>query len=359
MNGNSSKVYNEEVINEDSKEEKKSGSAVQVAYKVGAGIANSVLVMLGVGLLCETIGKFIGWPAFVGIGTIAKSMLAPAVGAGIAYQLGGNTLVIFSAMVASAVGANAVQFTQAGLVFVSGQPISATLAGLIAVFAGKAVTGKTKLDMMAIPLTAVVVGGISGLGLAAVTTPLLNSLSADIAYTITISPIIGSSLVSLAWSLLLMTPASSAAIAIALKLDPVSSAAALIGCTVQFVGFTIMSFRENDAGANIAQGLITPKVQFPNIIKNPKLVIPTFIASIVCAPVATMLLNFSCSYELAGLGLNSLIAPLNILANQGVKGILIYICTGIILPILIIMPIYFSMKKVEAIKDGDMRMEIQ
>lgn len=359
MNGNSSKVYNEEVINKDSKEEKKSESAVQVAYKVGAGIANSVLVMLGVGLLCETIGKFIGWPAFVGIGTIAKSMLAPAVGAGIAYQLGGNTLVIFSAMVASAVGANAVQFTQAGLVFVSGQPISATLAGLIAVFAGKAVTGKTKLDMMAIPLTAVVVGGISGLGLAAVTTPLLNSLSADIAYTITISPIIGSSLVSLAWSLLLMTPASSAAIAIALKLDPVSSAAALIGCTVQFVGFTIMSFRENDAGANIAQGLITPKVQFPNIIKNPKLVIPTFIASIVCAPVATMLLNFSCSYELAGLGLNSLIAPLNILANQGVKGILIYICTGIILPILIIMPIYFSMKKVEAIKDGDMRMEIQ
>lgn len=352
-------VYNETVINENSKEERKSSATLQAAYKVGAGIANSVLVMLGVGLLCETIGKFIGWPAFVGIGTIAKSMLAPAIGAGIAYQLGGNTLVIFSAMVASAVGANAVQFTQAGLVFVSGQPISATLAGLIAVFAGKAVTGKTKLDMMAIPLTAVVVGGIAGLGLAAVTTPLLNYLSASIAHSITISPLIGSALVSLAWSILLMTPASSAAIAIALKLDPVSSAAALIGCTVQFIGFTIMSFRENDTGANIAQGLITPKVQFPNIIKNPKLVIPTFIASIVCAPVATMLFNFSCSYELAGLGLNSLIAPLNIFANQGIKGILIYAFTGILLPVLIIMPIYFSMKKANAIKDGDMKMEIQ
>lgn len=356
---NSAKVYNEEkVINENSKKEKNE-SAVQVAYKVGAGIANSVLVMLGVGLLCETVGKFIGWPAFIGIGTIAKSMLAPAIGAGIAYQLGGNTLVIFSAMVASAVGANAVHFTEAGLIFVSGQPISATLAGIIAVFAGKAVAGKTKLDMMAIPLTAVVVGGIAGLGLAAVTTPLLNSLSANIAYTITLSPLIGSALISLAWSILLMTPASSAAIAIALKLDPVSSAAALIGCTVQFVGFTVMSFRENDAGANIAQGLITPKVQFPNIIKNPKLVIPTFIASVVCAPVATMLFKFSCSYELAGLGLNSLIAPLNILATQGIKGILIFVLTGIVLPIAIIMPIHFSMKKAKAIKDGDMTLEIQ
>lgn len=356
---NSTEVYNEKVINEISKKKKNDGAMIDAAYKVGAGIANSVLVMLGVGLLCETIGKFIGWPAFVGIGTIAKSMLAPAIGAGIAYQLGGNTLVIFSAMIASAVGANAVQFTQAGLIFVSGQPISATLAGLVAVFAGKAVTGRTKLDMMAIPLTSVVVGGIAGLGLAAVTTPLLNWLSASIAHSITISPLIGSALVSLAWSILLMTPASSAAIAIALKLDPVSSAAALIGCTVQFVGFTIMSFKENDAGANIAQGLITPKVQFPNIIKNPKLIIPTFIASMICAPVATMLFKFSCSYELAGLGLNSLIAPLNISATQGIKGILAYVFTGIILPILIIMPIYYSMKKAKAIKDGDMRMKIQ
>ena len=352
-------LHEKEVKEVISQEEKKSGAAIEAAYKVGAGIANSVLVMLGVGLLCETIGKFIGWPAFVGIGTIAKSMLAPAIGAGIAYQLGGNTLIIFSAMIASAVGANAVQFTQGGLLFVSGQPISATLAGLIAVFVGKAVAGKTKLDMMAIPLAAVVVGGVAGLGLAAVTTPMLNWLSAQIAYTITISPILGSSLVSLAWSILLMTPASSAAIAIALKLDPVSSAAALIGCTVQFVGFTVMSFRENEAGANIAQGLITPKVQFPNIIKNPKLVIPTFVASIICAPVATMIFKFSSSYELAGLGLNSLIAPLNILANQGITGILIYIFTGIILPILIVMPIYYFMKKAKGIKDGDMKLKVQ
>lgn len=167
--------------------------------------------MLGIGLLCETIGKFINCPAFVGIGTIAKAMLAPAIGAGIAYHLGGNTLIIFSAMIAASVGGNAAHVTSSCIVFVSGQPISAVIASIIAVIVGKKVTGKTRLDMMAIPFSA-----------------------------------------------------------------------ALICCTVQFVGFTIMSFRENEAGANIAQGLITPKVQFPNIIKNPKLVIPTFIASMVC-----------------------------------------------------------------------------
>ncbi|MDF2504100.1 PTS sugar transporter subunit IIC [Clostridium sp.] len=340
-------------------EDKKKESKKDIAYKVAAGIANAILVMLGIGLLCETIGKFIHWQAFIGIGTIAKSMLAPAIGAGVAYQLGGNTLIIFSAMIAATVGGNAVHFTPAGLTFVSGQPISAVVASLIAVYVGKAVSGKTKLDMMAIPFAAVVVGGVAGLGLAAVTTPALNWLSAQIAYSINISPLIGSAIVSLSWSILLMSPASSAAIAIALKLDPVSSAAALIGCTVQFVGFTIMSFKENDAGANIAQGLVTPKVQFPNIIKNPKLVIPTFLASLICAPIAIVLFKFSATYELAGLGLNSLIAPLNITANQGIRGLSIYILTGIILPSAIIMPIYFAMKKSGLIKDGDMHMKIQ
>lgn len=348
-------MIDKEKCNENEQEE----SLKDKAYKVGAGIANSVLVMLGIGLLCETIGKFIHWQAFIGIGTIAKSMLAPSIGAGVAYQLGGNTLVIFSAMIAATVGANAVHFTPAGVIFVSGQPISAVIASLIAVYVGKKVAGKTRLDMMAIPFAAVVVGGIAGLGLAAVTTPALNWLSAKIAYSVKVSPFIGSSLVSLAWSILLMTPASSAAIAIALKLDPVSSAAALIGCTVQFVAFTVMSFRENEAGANIAQGLITPKVQFPNIIKNPKLVIPSFIASIICAPIATVLFKFSSSYELAGLGLNSLIAPLNIIATQGIKGILIYVLVGIVLPTAIVLPIYFTMKKSGLIKSGDMHMEIQ
>lgn len=347
-------AYEEEYL-----DDKNKNSVKELASKAAAGIANSILVMLGIGLLCETLGKFMHWQAFIGIGTVAKSMLAPAIGAGIAYQLGGNTLIIFSAMIASTIGANAAHITTQGVILVPGQPISAVLAALIAVFVGKAVTGKTKLDMMAIPFSAVVVGGVAGLGLAAVTTPLLNSLSAHIAQSVKVSPFIGSALVSLAWSVLLMSPASSAAIAIALKLDPISSAAALIGCTVQFVAFTIMSFRENDYGANIAQSLITPKVQFPNIVKNPRLIIPSFIAALVCAPIATVLFKFSSSYEVAGLGLNSLIAPLNIASSQGMKGILVFVFTGILLPSIIVMPIYFTMKKSGLIKSGDMHMDIQ
>lgn len=329
-------------------------------YKASQGLANAVLVTLGIGLLIQSIGTFTGWSGFNTIGTSAQLMLAPAIGAGIAYQLGGNTLVIFSAMVCSTIGANAIRIApDGGVTLLTGQPISAVLAAVIATWVGKRVMGKTKLDMMAIPFAAIFVGGISGVFLAAITTPLLQWLSAEIATSVKGSPLVGAVIISLVWSIFLMSPASSAAIAIALQLDPVSSAAALIGCTAQFAGFTAMSLKQNDIGANIAQSLITPKVQFPNLVKNPRLAIPPFISAMICAPIATMLFNFQVPFKLAGLGLNSLIAPINIMANQGVMVLLIFIAVGVVLPIIISLAIYHGLKVVGWVKKGDLRLVVQ
>ncbi|MGX7328484.1 PTS transporter subunit IIC [Enterococcus bulliens] len=344
-------------------------------YKVSAGISNAVLVTLGIGLLFETIGKFTGITEITQIGTLAKLLLAPAFGAGIAYQLGTNTLVVFSSMIASTVGANSVFFTQGtiesititghavaqaagGGIFTTGQPISAVLAGLIAALVGKWLTGKTPLDMILVPFGSLLVGGVSGVLLAYITTPLLLELSQMIASTVNYSPVFGSMAVALAWSILLMTPASSAALAIALQLDPVSSAAALIGCTCQFVGFTVMSFQENKIGANIAQGLITPKVQFANLTLHPQMVIPPFVAAIICAPIATVGFQFQTSFELAGLGLNSLIAPLNLWATDP-RSFVIYLIVGILLPAIITYGLYFVMVRMGSAKRGYLKIEVQ
>lgn len=64
---------------------KKNGVMIDVVYKVGVGIVNLVLVMFGVGFLCEIIGKFIGWYVFVGIGIIVKLMFVFVIGVGIVY----------------------------------------------------------------------------------------------------------------------------------------------------------------------------------------------------------------------------------------------------------------------------------
>lgn len=347
----------------------------EYVYRVSAGVSNAVLVMLGIGLLCETLANFVGWTAFHQIGTIAKILLAPAFGAAVAYQLKSNTLVLFSAMVASTVGSNSIFFINNTVpattatshavvqpigsgIITTGQPISAVLAALVAVLIGNWLTGKTPLDMVLVPFISVAIGGIVGLGLASVTTPALLAISKFMATSITISPLLGSSVIALAWSVLLMTPASSAALAIALTLDPVSSAAALIGCTSQFVGFTVMSWRENKIGANLAQGLITPKVQFANLTLHPQLVIPPFVAAIICAPIATVGFGFKTSYELAGIGLNSLIAPLNIL-SKSTSDFFVYLLIGVVLPAIISYVGFTIMQKMGKAQKGWLTIELQ
>lgn len=370
------KMHNQsEATTKETEKETEKVTIKEYVYRVSAGVSNAVLVSLGVGLLLETLATFLHWDQLYHIGTIAKLMLAPALGAGIAFQLGTNTLVLFSAMFAATVGANAVFFTDAAVsgttatgynltqavgsgVISTGQPISAVLAGLIAALVGKWLTGKTPLDMVLVPFGSVFVGGVLGVWLASVTTPFLVNVSHFMAQSVKISPIFGSIVISVLWSILLMTPASSAALAIALQLDPVSSAAALIGCTAQFVGFTVMSWRENKLGANIAQGLITPKVQFPNLTLHPQMVIPPFIASAICAPLATVAFDFRTNYQLAGLGLNSLIAPLNLLSTN-MRGFVVYLVIGVVMPAVISFVGYQVLKKMGKVKQGYLTIELQ
>ena len=92
--------------------------------------------------------------------------------------------------------------------FSTGQPVSAVAAALIAALVGKYLTGKTPLDMVLVPFGATTAGTISGLGLAAVTTPLLLDISRFIEQSMHVNPVLGSVCVSLAWALFLMSPAS-------------------------------------------------------------------------------------------------------------------------------------------------------
>lgn len=343
-------------------------------YKVSAGVSNAILVMLGIGLLIESIANFVHWPALHMVGTMAKIMLAPAFGAAIAMQLRTNSLVMFSSMIAATVGSNAVFFTDAATkgttatghallqaagsgVFTTGQPISAVAAGLVAALVGKYLTGKTPLDMMLVPLAATLVGGITGLGLAAVTTPALLAVSAFLANSIQVNPLVGSMVISLTWSLFLMTPASSAALSIALMLDPMSSAAALVGTTAQFVGFTVMSWRENNLGANIAQGVLTPKIQFPNLLLHPQMALPPFVAAVVAAPIAIMGFGFRANYELGGLGLNSFIAPITF-ASKNMHMFWVYMGTCVLLPAVITFAVHKGMLAIGWAKRNVLHVEV-
>ncbi|KIU20105.1 MULTISPECIES: PTS transporter subunit IIC [Weissella] len=349
-------------------------TAKEYVYLVSQGISNTILAVLGMGLLLNTLGTSLHWQALTEVGLLAQRLLAPALGMAIASMLETTTLVTGATMIASTVGANSIYFTSSALahtttatgwvapqlagapVMTAGQPVSAVLAGLLAALLGKWLTGKTPLDMVLVPLAVSFAGSVVGLGLASVTTPALNWVSEHLAATMQVNPVLGAMVVSVAWFLFLMTPASSAALAIAVQLDPMSAGAALIGTTVGFVAFTAMSFNQNNIGANIAQTVVTPKVQFANILKRPVLAVGPAVIAMVMAAVAVVGFDFKVPFAIAGLGLNSLIAPLWLMAhNLDALGVLLLF--GVVLPAALSWGYYRFLKTVGQTRQYDLRLQ--
>ncbi|MGG2063688.1 PTS transporter subunit IIC [Bacillus sp. S14(2024)] len=323
-------------------------------FKGSAGIAQGIFVSLGIGLLIENIGRIADIPMLITIGVVAKSLMAPAIGAGIAFMLGSNGLVIFSAMVAGAIGARSISITAAGLMIKTGEPIGALLTATLAVYIGKRLSGKTAVDMMLVPFAAILGSGLVGIWLSQNISPVLHAVGAFIKDSSAGSPFIASVVLAVAWGLLLISPASSAALAIALSLDGVAGGAALAGCVAQFIGFAVISAKENNLGGILAQALCTPKVQLPNITKNPMILVPTVVASAIVGPVSALVFQMTAGKEIAGLGLSSLIAPINLISSKGLSVVPAMVITYIIIPVAVSYILYMILKKAGRIKPGDM-----
>lgn len=350
----------------------------ELVYNTSAAVSNAILVTLGMGLLLQTIAGFINWAPMVQMGAITKIMLPAAFGAAVASQMKTNTMVMFSAMAASTVGANAVFFSSSAVqgvtatgyagsqaagsaIITTGQPISAVLAAVIAVVFGKWLSGKTPLDMVIVPAATTIVGTVSGYYLAMITTPALVAVGQFIAASVAISPIIGTAVVAMVFGVLTMTPASAAALAVAIGAtgvtSPEAAGAILIGTTAVFVGFPAMSFHENKIGATIAQGIVTPKIQFPNLTENPALIIPPMVGAAIAAPIATMVFHVTAPFAMAGIGFNSFIVPLA-LAGSNPIAFAAYMVIGVAIPMVVSFVGYRLMRKMGWAKPNQLHLEM-
>lgn len=350
----------------------------ELVYNTSAAVSNAILVTLGMGLLLQTIAGFINWAPMVQMAAITKIMLPAAFGAAVASQMKTNTMVMFSAMAASTVGANAVFFSSSAVqgvtatgyagsqaagsaIITTGQPISAVLAAVIAVVFGKWLSGKTPLDMVIVPAATTIVGTVSGYYLAMITTPALVAVGQFIAASVAISPIIGTAVVAMVFGALTMTPASAAALAVAIGAtgvtSPEAAGAILIGTTAVFVGFPAMSFHENKIGATIAQGIVTPKIQFPNLTENPALIIPPMVGAAIAAPIATMVFHVTAPFAMAGIGFNSFIVPLA-LAGSNPIAFAAYMVIGVAIPMVVSFVGYRLMRKMGWAKPNQLHLEM-
>lgn len=249
-------------------------------------ILNQVGILIGSTFLTDVV-----WPA-------AQAMTGPAIAVAVGYALNAPPLVLFALTIGGYIG-NA-----------QGGPAGAFIAALVAAEFGKAVSGETKVDILLTPFVTMIVGSF----VAAVIGPPIGNfmtwLGSLIMWATEQQPILMGMVIATIVGIVLTLPISSAALCIMLNLSGPAAGAAIVGCCCQMVGFAVQSFKENGIGGLAAQGLGTSMIQMPNIIRNPRIWIPTIVASALIGPLATTILPIECTAVAAGMGTCGLVGQI-------------------------------------------------
>lgn len=338
------------------------------------GMAQGLFVTLIAGTIVKQFGIWIGANTFgnflVTAGTIASFLMGAGIGAGIASHLKAPKLVIFSCMVAGMIGAFSDKFlggtwiTEGLAVIVRspGNPISAYICALAACEVGKFISGKTKLDILLVPLSVILVT----IGATYICIPfvkLIDLISKGITIATSAQPILMGIIIAVVVGVLLTMPTSSAAICIALGLGGIAGGAAVVGCACHMVGFAVQSFRENKFSGLISQGLGTSMLQIPNIFKKPIIIVPPIIASAIAGPLATSVFMLQCSPAGSGMGtcgFVGIITTIEASLNAGLPSWKIGLGIAMlffVVPIVVCVLVSELMRKFNLIKFGDMALD--
>ncbi len=346
-----------------------------------SGMAQGLFVTLIAGTILAQIAGWInkiGEGNYIGntllyIANIAKSLMGAGIGVGIAHALGKNKLLVFSAAVAGMVGAFADKLIVGAAPFLTlalgapGNPIGAYVVTMLVVELVELYAGKTKLDILLIPLGSLLVclGGVY------VSYPfiwLVNQLGNLIAVATEITPFFMGILIAVVMGVLLTMPTSSAAIWIAVATQVaaenqaamlLAGGAATVGCACHMVGFAVASYRENKVGGLISQGIGTSMLQIPNIMKKPIIMLPMIISSAICGPLSTCVFKLKCGSAGGGMGTSGLVGVFDLFEKtSGALGYVGIILLMFVLPALLNWVMSEFMRKKGWLKENDMKLDV-
>ena len=335
-----------------------------------SGMAIGLFCTLIAGTIVEQIGKIFaegsGIRTFiVNLAAFAKVLMGAGIGLGIAHSFKAPKMVLASCAVAGFLGANAVSFLNAGanITFGIGDPISSYLCSVVACELGLLVSGKTKVDILVVPLVVIFSASLVALALGRPVKALMDLIGAGINAATQSQPFFMGIIVSAVMGLLLTLPTSSAAIGVGIHLSGLAAGAAVAGCCAHMVGFAVASFRENRWGGLVAQGLGTSMLQIPNLGKNGRILIPAVVASIVTGPFASCVFGLQATAAGSGMGTAGLVGVIDSIGAslgtmpvwQLVLGVAV---TYFILPAAIALGVSEFMRKKNWIRYGDMKIEL-
>lgn len=354
---------------------KKLGNILHEIFIDGlGGMASGLFATLIIGTIITQVAGLI--PGVVGssllmMGKVASAVTGAGIGVGCAVKLKAKPLTAVSALVAGMVGAFASKLLEGsvlvdGKVALSGpgEPLGAFVAAMVAIYMGRLVAGRTKIDILVTPFCCIASGSAIGLLVGPPISSFMSWLGSLINWGTEQAPFIMGIVVSVLMGIILTLPISSAALGIILGLSGLASGAATVGCCANMVGFAVASYKDNKMNGLLAQGLGTSMLQIGNIVKKPIIWLPAIITSAILGPVSTMVFKMVNNPTGSGMGTAGLVGQINAfqaMTEAGVDpavAIAEIIIMHFIAPAILSFAIANFMRKKGWIKPGDMKLEV-
>ncbi len=338
------------------------------------GMAYGLFSTLIIGTILSTFAKI--FPTESEIYSILSSsatclqfLTGAGIGVGIALALKMDTL---KTIVVASVGElaaflskifNATDGVISANKFKIGDPLTIYFVVILVVLLMKLILRKkTPVDILIVPLL--------GISLAILFTIILRTpiiyATYGIQYIINVAttyqPFLMGIIIAVLMGIALTAPISSAAIAAIVFTGEgeglqIASGAALIGCCCQMVGFAIQARKDNKIGMVLSIGIGTSMLEFKNILKNPRIWLPTIIASAILGPISTCAIKLKCMGSAAGMGTAGLVGQFGTIASMGNswQTYLIIVLFEIIAPLILVFLIDLLFRKLNWIKLGDLK----
>lgn len=332
---------------------KKGNIFLDYITKVLNAMALGLFGSLIVGLILEQTGKLFNFDQLVTFGQYAKLLMGPAIGVAVAGAVKAPPLGVFSAAVAGAIGAGTFAMLPIAKV---GEPVGALLAALAGAEASKLIGGKTKVDIILVPVTTIVIGGFVGVYVSPGVSAFMKATGNLVNEATKLHPLPMGALVSVLMGMILTAPISSAAVAISLGLNGLAGGAATVGCCAQMIGFAVMSYKENGFGGFLAQGIGTSMLQVPNIIQNPLIWIPPILTSAILGPLSTLVFKMTNIPEGSGMGTSGFVGQIGTLKDMGSAAWPGIILLHFLLPAILTYIFGEFMRKKGWIRPGDLKL---
>lgn len=310
----------------------------QMLNKILSGMSMGIIIALLPGAFVGEVAKILNLQVLVDITNIATRLTAPVMGLCIAMQFKMSPIQSGTLAIATMVGSGALKMIDGNMVLTGmGDVLNAGITAAIAV--GLLFLIGNRLKSYTILLLSTIVVSISGL-IGVFTLPYMTSVTSAIGnminYFTTLQPVLMGTLIAMAFSFLIISPISTVAVATSISLSGIGSGAANLGVCAAGFGLAVAGLRQNSLGTSSIHFLGSAKIQMPNLVKQPKIILPVLCSAAVLGALAGIL-QIEGTPVSAGFGFAGLVGPLNYLNIVGfsVPNIILTTLMFVILPIVL------------------------